>query len=62
VFITGATGVADKTKVLALRFRPAEKNRPVKKVLLEEEEQQQTAVRKSTREEENVPLAQTCGD
>ena len=42
-------------------FRPAEKNRLVKKVLLKKEGQQQTAVQKSTIEEENVLLVcYTC--
>jgi len=46
---------------LVFLFRPAEKNRLVKKVLLEKEGQKQTAVQKSTIEEENVPLVcYTC--
>ena len=46
---------------LVFLFRPAEKNRLVKKVLLKKEGQQQTAVQKSTIEEENVPwVCYTC--
>jgi len=46
---------------LVFLFRPAEKNRLVKKVLSEKEEQKQTDVQKSTIEEENVPwVCYTC--
>jgi hypothetical protein len=43
------------------RFRPTEKNRLVKNILLKKEGQKQTSVQKSTIEEENVPLVcYTC--
>jgi len=46
---------------LVFLFRPAEKNRLLKKVLLKKEGQQQTSVQKNTIEEENGPLVcYTC--
>jgi hypothetical protein len=55
------TNEEQKLLALVFLFRPAEKNRLVKKVLLEKEGQKQTAVQKSTIEEENVLLVcYTC--